>query len=85
MERELIEKFLKKLPDYMTRMYTLLRSQDSSGLSFIAHDLKGLGGSFGFPLITEISTRIEAKARRQDLTDVAADLEALSNYCAKLV
>ncbi|MDH5650046.1 MAG: response regulator, partial [Gammaproteobacteria bacterium] len=77
-------KFVGKLPEYLARMNELFSKQDLSGLTFIAHDLKGLGASFGFPTISEISAKIESQARQADLEKVSLDIQALNSYCATI-
>lgn len=56
---DLIDKFMARLPDFMesiTRTYAEKNQEEFSGL---IHQLKGVGGGYGYPMLTEICARIE--------------------------
>jgi CheY-like chemotaxis protein len=77
-------KFISKLPEYLARLNELFGKRDITGLLFVAHDLKGMGASFGFPKISEISAVIESYAKCADLEQVSCNIDALNRYCANI-
>lgn len=61
-----------------------LASGDLAALRMIGHGMKGSGGAFGFPLITEMGDAIEAAALKGDSTVVSQQLELLRGYMARI-
>jgi hypothetical protein len=49
-----------------------------------SHRLKGSGGAFGFPELTELSSRILAQARDENDDGLAALIQALNQRCDEL-
>ena len=84
LQREFRQKFVAHLPEYLARINEFFSKQDVSSLLFIAHDLKGMGASFGFPAITELSARIESKIKASELENLSTDIDALNQYCAQI-
>lgn len=61
-----------------------LASGDVAALRMIGHGMKGSGGAFGFPLITEMGDAIEAAALKSDYATVSQQLELLRSYMARI-
>ncbi len=61
-----------------------LAANDCAALRMIGHGMKGSGGAFGFPLITEMGDAIEAAALKGDTTAVKQQLEMLRSYMARI-
>lgn len=64
---ELTEQYLNWTHDSVERLFALLENHSENGpdaqkwcddVFAIAHDIKGMGSSFGFPLMTEIGTTL---------------------------
>lgn len=51
----LVQNFVTKLPDIMNSIEQAVEQLNWQELSALLHNLKGLGGSFGFPEITELA------------------------------
>ena len=81
----LIAKFKEGLPDIMMEFASALENKNSEALSQVAHKLKGMGGSFGFPEITDISSNIESLAREQHLDQANEKIKDLNDLCSKIV
>jgi len=75
-----VENFDDLVPDYlaarrseMVEMTDLLMAADFRRLGFLAHNLKGSGLSYGFPVLTRLGRELEQSATDSN-TDGARDL-----------
>lgn len=53
--------FLNSFPQMKSNLEKALQQRDSTLLKNIIHEMKGAGGTMGFPLLTELSKEIEEK------------------------
>jgi HPt (histidine-containing phosphotransfer) domain-containing protein len=83
---EIVQEFLDELPLRLGQLQTALETRDWCGLARYAHQLKGAGGSHGFPQLTPLAQRLEswAKAAQPDESRLAATLDELINVAARL-
>ena len=63
---DLVTKFVIGLPGMIQVLDDTLRANDWAGLKFAAHDLKGAGGSYGFPQVTAVAAKLEFETIKQD-------------------
>ncbi len=56
---EIVCEFVHAFPDRMTALEDSLAKGDLLRLETLAHQLKGAGGGYGFPQITEASAELE--------------------------
>lgn len=61
-----------------------LAANDFTALRVIGHGMKGSGGAFGFPLITEMGGLIETSALLKDRSAVDKQCVKLCDYLAKV-
>jgi len=61
--KDLLDQFIANLPGKLTRLTDLLARNDLEELRRLVHQLKGAGGGYGFPQITEKAAAIEAQIR----------------------
>ena len=61
--QELIEKFRARTRIMMGDMSRYLETNDMKKLAEVSHTLKGLGGSFGFPEVTDLAGSLEQAAK----------------------
>ncbi len=77
----LIEAFVRDLPARLKQIRRACTDLDFPRLTTLLHQMKGAGGSYGFPSLTAVAARGEAIAResqdREALHDVLFDLERL--------
>ncbi len=79
---ELVEMFVDELPEKMANMTKSLEDQDFDTLSHLAHQLKGSGGGYGFPAITEAAKILENNAKGgRDIEALAEQVKALASLC----
>jgi len=48
------------------------------------HDIKGSGGGFGFPQISEIAGKIEFQLLKEDFSSTASLIEDLASICERI-
>ncbi len=74
-------KFLNRLPNYVHDMKTALESKKLSDAKAIAHQLKGLGGSFGYPEVSKIATEIEDLLKADNVNTAQVKLGEIEQFC----
>ena len=65
-----VQRFVDKLPWYYTNLTRAMDQRDWPVVREIVHDLKGSGGTMGYPLITEIATSMYLESQRENLPDM---------------
>ncbi|HDZ21115.1 hypothetical protein LCGC14_0094410 [marine sediment metagenome] len=78
---DILEPFVHGLAGQVDGMRQALASGVFDEVRALAHQLKGSGGSYGYPTITEISTRLENAAKINDLEDAQLVLAELDTFC----
>ncbi len=61
---ELVELFVQEVPDRLAQLEQCLDQGNWSELARFAHQLKGAGGSYGFPQLTPAAARLEQLAKQ---------------------
>jgi len=64
---DIIETFVAGLPGQVKAMAQALAYGDHQGLAGLAHQLKGSGGSYGYPALTDAARVLEQAAKTQDV------------------
>jgi HPt (histidine-containing phosphotransfer) domain-containing protein len=60
---DLIELFVEELPERVVRMKQAAGEENWQEVGRLAHQLKGAGGSYGFPQLTAAAWQVERAAR----------------------
>ena len=82
--RELIVQFVVELPERLARMRSLAYADNLPEVGRLAHQLKGAGGSYGFPQISAAARELERAARElQSTTDARRALDGLAAICGQ--
>jgi HPt (histidine-containing phosphotransfer) domain-containing protein len=81
---DLMPLFMETRQRDLAGLATGLATNDFSALRVIGHGMKGSGGAFGFPLVTEMGNLIEASALAKDRVTVEKQYLKLSEYLAKV-
>jgi HPt (histidine-containing phosphotransfer) domain-containing protein len=56
---EIVREFAAQLPQRARRIAELFEAGDLKGLGTLAHQLKGAGGGYGFPQLTQAAGELE--------------------------
>lgn len=80
---EMVPTFLANRARDVETLRSALARGDAETVRRTGHDLKGVGGGYGFPRISELGARIERAGREPD-SDAAAAVEELASYLARV-
>jgi len=81
---DIIIQFIEKLPDLINNIETHYRSDDGAKLREVVHNLKGMGGGFGFPELTEYAAEIEKLMQQDDMPAIGMLIERLHALCQRI-
>ncbi len=82
---DIISAFVARLPETIATMRTLLANDDRPELQRQAHQLKGAGGGYGYPAVTEAAKALEAAVKADDMAAAGPALDALDAICQAAV
>ena len=80
----LMPRFLANRQKEIAKMQTFLAQADFDSLKLAGHTLKGVGGGYGFPALSELGARFEVYADARDLKAIALALDEYSLYMAQV-
>lgn len=79
---KLTQKFVADLPSKISQMNNAFSKQSWEQIEQISHYLKGVGSTFGFPVITESAGQLNSAIREKNysaISDLLKDLESICN------
>ena len=82
---DIVVQFVEGLEGRLARMEEAMRTSDFEALRVAAHQLKGSGGGYGYPILTERARELEQFARSKTLDDCANALAELKEICERVV
>ncbi len=78
---DIIGDFVNGLTEQTDEMATALQASQFEDLRRMAHQLKGAGGSYGYPSITEAARKLEDAARESDPENSRLALTEVAQLC----
>ena len=79
---DLVGRFVNSLDGKVANMRARFASGDANELAMLAHQLKGAGGGYGFPAITEAASRLEANVKEgEDSGQIEMAISELAALC----
>lgn len=82
---ELVDLFISELPERLHRLQTALEDANLADLARFAHQLKGAGGSYGFPQLTPAAAELEQLAKQAaDEIELRGALDELVTVAVQL-
>lgn len=66
---------------FVPNMHKVFDVGDYDGLRRLAHQMKGTGGSYGYPMLTEAAKVLEEAAKARDVEACTTALETLEVLC----
>lgn len=81
----LVSLFLEGLPKRLEELNVAIRNGDLAKIKFVTHTLKGMGGGFGFPEITELATAINELAKQEYTEAIPKIMSELKGTCANII
>ena len=82
---DIVVQFVDGLSDRVAKMEKAVGTGDFEALRGVAHQLKGCGGGFGYPVLTDRATSIEQAAKAQSLDTCLKAVEELKRICKCIV
>ena len=82
---QLVDNFIESLPAHAANLQNAVEGQNWEQLQLLIHQLKGMGGSFGFYKITDWSERIESDLKANAIEAVVSELGGLLAYIDQIV
>ena len=82
--KRIVNRFIKSLPDITVEIDAALEGSDIESLKDIFHQLKGVGGSIGFPEITQLATDIEEPLENGDFDDIQKLANQFIHLCLQI-
>ena len=77
---DLVPEFVSGLPGRVCEMRKALQNGDFTRLADLAHQLKGAGGGFGYPSITQAARDLESAAKESDHEAAALALRTVAEF-----
>lgn len=81
---ELLEEFAAAMPQRLTGLLEAHRTAAYDLLRTRAHQLKGAGGGFGFPRLSELAGDLEKACMSQDPVRIIGALEPVVGYMKRI-
>lgn len=82
---DLVEVFVRRLPPIVAKIRQLFDERQWPQLKKEVHDLKGMGGGFGYPMLTELAARVESQVIREDIQGISGLLDELDGLSHRIV
>jgi HPt (histidine-containing phosphotransfer) domain-containing protein len=82
---DLIEIFVERLPPTVTRVMRVFNERNWPQFRKEIHDLKGMGGSYGFPMITVLASEIGIQFKCENFEAVQNLLQELQSISTRIV
>ena len=76
--------FVERLPHQLDALCEALEEERLEDAERLAHRLKGAGGSYGYPTLSEVAGSLELAAKAQDMDGSAAALAEVKEVCAAI-
>ena len=81
---DLIPGFLDNRAADREKLAEALAANDLQSIQSIGHNLKGVGGGYGFVKLSELGASIEIAAKEQESDTIAALIDQLAEYLDRI-
>ncbi|MGD8639504.1 MAG: ATP-binding protein [Gammaproteobacteria bacterium] len=81
---DLVEKFVSELPELLRKLNHACQQQDWTALKDGLHNLKGMGGGFGYPILTELAGKAEFQVFSENYEAAKAFLDEISQSSERI-
>ncbi len=82
---ELIEMFVSELPEKIEAIRAACANADLETVRQVAHQLKGAGGGYGYPMLTTAAAELEASAKTAAAVEsIRREVETMTELCARV-
>ena len=81
---DIIPEYLEGKREECLQLRELVNKADCTEIRSIAHGMKGSGGCYGFPVISEIGTSMESAAKTANMHGVLEQVDILDAYLGRI-
>ncbi len=81
---ELIPGFLENRNADIEKLRSALDDNDFVNIQSIGHSTKGVGGGYGFDLMSELGAEIESGAKESDVDKIREKIDLLDDYLQRI-
>ena len=81
---ELIPGFLENRNLDVEKLRSALDENDFANLQSIGHSIKGVGGGYGFDLMSDLGADIESAAKESNADDIREKINQLADYLQRV-
>jgi CheY-like chemotaxis protein/HPt (histidine-containing phosphotransfer) domain-containing protein len=82
---DLVVEFIDSIPAMFDKIDHAAKNRDWENLKFEVHSLKGVGGGYGYPELTDIAGKIEFQIATKNQPEIDSLLETLDTYIQRIV
>jgi HPt (histidine-containing phosphotransfer) domain-containing protein len=82
---DIVDNFVEGLGGRLRSMFDAIRAVDFEGLRNAAHQLKGSGGGYGYPILSQQAAELERHAKARVLEECTTALNELKELCGRVV
>lgn len=82
---DIVMQFVDGLGERLNKMEQAMSAADFESLRVAAHQLKGSGGGYGYPILTERAASLERQAKSKSLDACQTTLDELKQICNRIV
>ena len=82
---EIVVQFVDGLDQRLEKMEEAVRAADFQALRAAAHQLKGSGGGYGYPVLTDKAAKLEKDAKNGVMDRCVTTLAELRQLCQRVV
>ena len=82
---DLIDKFMSRLPTMRDSINLAYAENNNEEFSNLIHQLKGVGGGYGYPMLTTLCSDIEVQIKDGSAENVTALLQDLNTMCEAIL
>ncbi len=83
--KSLVEQFLFALQQELVDLNAFIKNKDWAHCQKLLHNIKGRGGSFGFPKITTLASHLEILLKANDYDDFILQFNGFQEYCFEVI
>ena len=82
---DLIDRFLSRLLDMQEKIIKVHDEEDWETFLSLIHQMKGVGGNYGYPMLTTLCADIELKTKEEKYSEVSDKLIEFKLMCEQIL
>ncbi len=82
---DIVVQFVEGLQERLDTMEAAINAADFESLRVVAHQIKGSGWGYGYPILSQQAAELEKRAKERVLDDCVAIFDDLKKLCDRVV